>query len=142
MNTHKVASKISRLVPRLIKGMKSRYLLSKGISSAQLIVLGNLETDSQLSLKKLALKIGVKPATASVIVDKLVKSGQVKRSSDIKDRRKINISLTASGKRKLYRFRQEVENFWFQTLKRSLDSKQQQIFLDIMNKIVEELENE
>ncbi len=142
MNTQRAASQISQLVPRLIKGIKSRYLLSKGISTAQLIILTNLEADSKISLKKLSSKIGVSPATASVMVDKLVKAGQIKRIEDSQDRRKINIILTAAGKNKLQRFRKEVESFWTRMLKRSLNSKEQNTFVNIMKKVVNELESE
>lgn len=142
MNTREVASQISQLVPRLIKGMKSRYLLSKGISSAQLIILTNLEVDPKITLKKLASKIGVTPATASVMVDRLVRAGQIKRIEDPFDRRKINIVLTSSGKQKLRRFRKEIESFWFRMLTESLSPKEQITFLEIMKKVVGELENE
>lgn len=142
MNTEKIASQISGLIPRLHKGIKSKYLFSKGISSAQLVILTNLEAIPRMSLKKLAYKIGVAPATVSVAVDKLVKTGQIKRVQDSCDRRKINIALTAAGKRKLNRLRKEIEGFWFQMLKRSLSLKEQKIFLNIMEKVVKELESE
>jgi DNA-binding MarR family transcriptional regulator len=142
MNTHEIASEISQLVPRLIKGTKSRYLLSKEISTTQLIILTNLEIEPEITLKKLSSNIGVTPATASVMVDKLVKAGQIKRSEDPRDRRRIKIVLTAAGKHKLQRFRKEIENFWFRMLKRSLGPKEQKTFLNIMKKVVNELENE
>lgn len=142
MDTRNIACQISELIPRLHKEVKSKYLVSKGVSSAQLIILTNLESMPQMSLKKLASKIGVSAATASVAVDKLVRAGQIKRIEDSFDRRKINIVLTASGRRKLHRVRKEIENFWFQTLKRSLDPKEQKLFLKIMEKVVGTLEDE
>ncbi len=140
--TRAIASQISRLVPRLIKGMKSKYLLSRDVTSAQLIILSNLEAGSKVSLKQLSAKVGATPATVSVMVDKLVKAGQIKRVIDSCDRRKINIILTAAGRRKLNRFRKEIESFWFQMLKSSLNSKERETFLNIMKKVVNELESE
>ncbi len=142
MDTHSIAYQVSELIPRLHKSIKSKYLVSKGVSSAQLIILSNLEANPQMSLKKLAAKIGVSSATASVAVDKLVKAGQIKRIENSEDRRKVNIILTASGKRKLKRIRKEIENFWFQTLSKSLNSKEQKTYVNILQKIVNQIENE
>lgn len=142
MKVTEIAKEISDLVPKLIKGLKSKYLVSKEVTSSQLIILTNLEDAQFLTLKELAKKIGISTATASLLVDKLVNTGYIVRRQDIDDRRKINLSLTARGKKTLHRFRKEIEYFWIKILTRALNPKEQTTYLKILRKIVKELGSE
>lgn len=140
MNVRNYAQEIALLVPRLIRGIKSRYLTLKEISSAQIIILSALEDWGPLSLRKLAQIIGVSPPTASVLVDRLVKARQVERRQDIDDRRKIIIKINQKGKKVLNRFRLDIEKRWEKILTQTLNPQEIENYLAILRKIVESLE--
>jgi DNA-binding MarR family transcriptional regulator len=56
-----------------------------------------LKMQGKCSLKKLCDVLGITYATGSVMIDKLVKSGLVKRSQSKVDRRKVVLTLTEKG---------------------------------------------
>jgi len=67
------------------------------LTMPQFIVLDILHRQNESRMTDLARFMYVTTAAVTGIVDKLVKSGYVKRASDPKDRRIIKVRLTAKG---------------------------------------------
>jgi DNA-binding MarR family transcriptional regulator len=71
------------------------------ISMPQLKLLAFLSRNPGSSLSSAADDLAVTPATASNLVDRLVKRGYISRVEDPSERRKVLLSLTQSGKEHL-----------------------------------------
>ena len=69
------------------------------VSSHQATVLGHLDRTTGLSLSELAARMGVTLATMSLLVERLVRAGLVRRQRHPGDARRILIRLTAAGAR-------------------------------------------
>jgi len=90
---------ISEKIQNAINNHFSRYNLTQ----ARFIVMLTMYTSesTQCSPVELASSVGVRPPTMTGILDGLVKEGYVSRKSDAGDRRKVIVSLTSKGKKKI-----------------------------------------
>lgn len=87
------------LVMRFVRGeMRRRGALS--VSVPQFRVLNFVNRHPRASLADVAAHLGVTPATASVIVDRLVRRGLVARTPDPRERRRVVLTLTRLGTRR------------------------------------------
>ena len=74
-----------------------------GLSGAQLFVLQCLSRHSPCSVNELAAHTATDQSSVSVVVSRLVLAGHVKRAPSKLDRRRVQLSLTASGRALLAR---------------------------------------
>ncbi|MEP6473481.1 MAG: MarR family winged helix-turn-helix transcriptional regulator [Gemmatimonadota bacterium] len=72
-----------------------------GITNAQLFMLRALDGQRTMSLGDLADLAGAQQSTASIIVQRLVMAGLVRRARSSEDARRVELSLTAAGRRKV-----------------------------------------
>ena len=92
---------LGRLVRRL------RTIGSGALTASQLSALANLDEHGPLRLRDLAQHEGVRPPTATRLVDPLVERGLVARHSDPDDARGTLISLTDAGRALLRQVRDD-----------------------------------
>jgi len=100
-----VLDSIRRIVRalRLFDREAERYA---GLSGAQLFVLGNLRGNvwgKGMSVNELAERTHTDQSSVSVVIEKLVRVGLVRRERSRRDARSVELSLTAKGKRVLGR---------------------------------------
>jgi len=69
-----------------------------GLSGAQLFVLQCLARQSPCSVNELAARTATDQSSVSVVVSRLVAAGHVRRAVSKSDRRRVELSLTRSGK--------------------------------------------
>jgi DNA-binding MarR family transcriptional regulator len=74
-----------------------------GVTTAQIFVLRQLAERDGLSLGEIASRTLTRQSTVSVVVTRLVKQGLVRRDRALDDRRRLELSLTAAGRRVLER---------------------------------------
>lgn len=86
---------LGRIVRRL------RTVGADGLTASQLSALVHLEEHGALRLGELARREGVRPPTATRLVDPLVERGLVTRSPDPDDARGVLLALTRPGRRLL-----------------------------------------
>ncbi|UOY91870.1 MarR family transcriptional regulator [Ectobacillus sp. JY-23] len=67
------------------------------ITPTQLFVIGFLKKKGSCKISELAEEMGVKPSAVTFMVDRLEQNELVMREHDTKDRRVVNIRLTAQG---------------------------------------------
>jgi DNA-binding MarR family transcriptional regulator len=70
-----------------------------GVTTAQLFVLRELATTSGISLSQVADRTLTQQSTVSIIVRRLVDNGLVRSKRAADDRRRLELSLTAAGRR-------------------------------------------
>jgi DNA-binding MarR family transcriptional regulator len=74
-----------------------------GITTAQLFVLRQLAERDGLSLGEIAERTLTRQSTVSIVVARLAKQGLLHRARAAGDRRRLELSLTAAGRRVLAR---------------------------------------
>jgi DNA-binding MarR family transcriptional regulator len=72
-----------------------------GLSGAQLLVLQILESGGVMSLNELAHKSHTHQSSVSVVVSRLVEAGLIKRAAASEDARRLELSVTAAGRKAL-----------------------------------------
>jgi DNA-binding MarR family transcriptional regulator len=82
-------------------GHKAMHSPDKMPTRSQLCIMVVLAQDGSKSIKELAEQFSMSSSAATQIVDGLVKEKVLMRQVDKNDRRKISISLTVTGKKKL-----------------------------------------
>src|SRR4051794_1333377 len=75
-----------------------------GVSPVQLRALTALRRRGEVNLAQLAEEMGITVSTGSRLVDRLVSSDWVHRTTSVANRREISLTLTESGKRLLRRY--------------------------------------
>jgi DNA-binding MarR family transcriptional regulator len=87
------------LVMRFVRGeMRRRGALF--VSVPQFRVLNFVNRHPKTSLTDVAAHLGVTPATASVLVDRLVRRELIGRAADPRERRRVVLTLTRLGSRR------------------------------------------
>ena len=132
---NEITHEISIMVPKLMKSAKSGFLSKSNITSAQMIMLVSIHDHGQCKLKTLANERDISPPTATVLIDRLVRSGYVKREASLEDRRVVMVSLTKKGEKNVQNFLSTVRNKWKKILTH-LTSKEQEQYLNILKKVV------
>jgi len=72
---------------------------NKELSANQASILDHLDDKEPISLMVLAKHMGVTASTMSLSIDRLVRSGHVRREKDRADGRRVHLRLTAEGLR-------------------------------------------
>lgn len=67
------------------------------LTSHQASILDHLTEDEPIGLYDLATHMGVTPSTMSLLINRLVNLGYVRREKDRLDSRKLNLTLTPAG---------------------------------------------
>jgi len=86
--------RVGDTVARCQDSIFSKYKLT----SEQLGVLGSIKSRGPLSPSDLASLLERSPNSMSMLIDRMVKAGLVRRTRDRKDRRVVTVSLTEKGK--------------------------------------------
>lgn len=95
--------------------------MASGLTLAQYQLLEVLASQEKMTMASIATTFGIKPASATSLVDKLVAQEWIIRESGTEDRRKIWIRISDKKKK-------EWENFQLVQTKRLED------FMDVLNK--------
>lgn len=72
-----------------------------GLSGAQLLVLHILDAAGVMSINELARKSHTHQSSVSAVVSRLTEAGLVKRAAAAEDARRLELSVTAAGRRAL-----------------------------------------
>jgi DNA-binding MarR family transcriptional regulator len=76
---------------------------SCGISGSQLWMLHEVNKAPGIGVSDLAARLSIHQSTASLLVEKLVRAGLLKKSRSNVDRRRVGLQLTAKGQRRMAR---------------------------------------
>jgi MarR family transcriptional regulator, lower aerobic nicotinate degradation pathway regulator len=107
-----------------------------GLSGAQLFVLQCLSRHSPCSVNELAAHTATDQSSVSVVVSRLVAAGHVKRSASEIDRRRVQLSLTSSGRALLSKAPEAAQDRLLAALTR-LEKSQLRSLSKLLAKLVE-----
>jgi DNA-binding MarR family transcriptional regulator len=87
---------------------EASYWKVLGLTQPQFHMLHMISREEPCKITALADKLEVKPSAITVMIDRLVNSGYVSRTSDPQDRRVVLVSITDSGRDVLRQARQRT----------------------------------
>ncbi|MDN5204172.1 MarR family transcriptional regulator [Fulvivirgaceae bacterium BMA10] len=94
-------SQLMDLYPRIYFACHTRHVVDPDtkvkLTANQASILDHLDVEDPEGLYDLAMHMGVTPSTMSITINRLVDLGYVQREKDLKDSRKVNLTLTKAG---------------------------------------------
>lgn len=111
--------------------------LSPYLTEAQLTVLEFVHEQKKVKPSDILPYLATSPAAVTMLLDRMEKSGLIARLRDEKDRRIVWVNLTEKGKREVVRGKKMRERF-FQTMLGAISEHNQQLFLYLFRKLIEE----
>lgn len=139
MTTLKIDSIADNLIsihPLLFKSISKPLRNQTSITPGGMFVLGSLKRNGTQSMSDIGKCLSMPKPHVTVIVDKLIEEGYVKRQSDPNDRRVVNILLTEKGLVDFESIKQEIsENLKIKLSK--LSDEEQEILADASQKVRE-----
>ncbi len=76
-------------------------LMYSGVRTTQYRLLDLIDGDDQATVTQLSRKLNITRASASVMINELIKDGVLRMEENPADRRSFHLQLTASGRNKL-----------------------------------------
>jgi DNA-binding MarR family transcriptional regulator len=114
MNEEKSYEIINNLtmIIKIINRKINNKMDNKRSNLSSIMILKQLSSGEEKTLTEIAENLGLPNSTTSVLVDKLVKEGMLDRIRDEKDRRKVLITITEEGYKKMGEFLEmHMQNF-------------------------------
>ena len=94
-----IAENLISIHPLLYKSISKPLRTKTSVTPAGMFVLGRLKRHGMLSMSDIGKYLAMPKPHITVIVDRLIEEGYVKRQSDPNDRRMVNILITENGLR-------------------------------------------
>ncbi len=136
-DVEKHAEKLILLVPAIFKSFQIQHpekLFDIGISVSEMAALYYLFFNPKPSMSKMGKDLYIDLSTLTRIVDKLVKKNLIIREPDLKDRRKIRLSMSAEGREVREKFKQESKEKAKSVL-RQMTFEERNTFLNLLETI-------
>ena|SRR6185295_4453000 len=132
---------IARLMPQIMRGMQLDFFLKRGVTQTQFLLLASIRSYGRCAMGTLARNLHVSMPTASGVVDRLVRSGYVRRASLPEDRRCVVVELTPKSEQFFQDFESIIRRRWEEVLI-TLDGNELRAFHDVMTKLRERLQHD
>jgi len=138
-HTDEIAEEVATLMPRIARRILLGFFQSIDITQTQIFTIMTLSEQSPVRLSQLSKKLQISAPTVTGIVDRLERSGFVERIPDNKDRRVINVDLTAKGRQIAKKLKMTLKTKWKGLLSK-LPSHDQNNYVGILRKIQRTME--
>ena len=110
--TDQIAEEVATLMPMIARRILLGFFQSIDITQTQVFTIMTLSERSPVRLSQLRKKLQISAPTVTGIVDRLERSGYVARLPDQKDRRVINVDLTAKGRDIAKKLKKTLKTKW------------------------------
>lgn len=132
---------IVEFMPRIIRGIHLGFLSSRTVTQTQFFVITAIHSNRRCSMRMLAESMHISMPTISGIVDRLVKSGYLRREEDPADRRVVMVELSAKGRLLVEQFQNAAGARWEEILK-TFSARELESFHRLIKKLNEGIERE
>ena len=133
-----VSLAIAQLMPNIIRGVQLDFFIKRGVTQTQFLVLAAVRAYGRCTMGTLARSLHVSMPTVTGVIDRLVRSGHVRRLHQPEDRRQVIVELTQHGQRFFQQFQAVIRQRWEEVLQ-SLDLNELQAFYDVITKLRQQL---
>jgi len=117
-----------------------QYLKKQGISMPQMFALLYVHYHGEANISDIARELGVSPASASQLLDRLVRQGVIVRQAAPHDRRRKRIVLTQEG-REIVRGHVRAHQAWIEALANRLNPEEQQLVIRALSLLAHHAED-
>jgi DNA-binding MarR family transcriptional regulator len=131
-----IAEEVTMIMPRISRRIVFDLLQEIDIPHAQLFVMNMLFHQGPCRTSDIIKELQVSAPTVTGILDRLEKSGYVRRVEDQNDRRAVMVELTGEGKKIALKLRNTIVARWSDILKK-LPAEDAEKYLEILRKIKE-----
>ncbi|HXB39036.1 MAG TPA: MarR family transcriptional regulator [Bacteroidia bacterium] len=140
MDTTELSSSLRAVVSALHKGLRKQTSAVKTYSMTEIETIAHLFSNSSLLPTELAALTKVKTQSMSQILSKMEEQGIIKRTPSKDDKRKVYISLSATGKKMVEKIKYERDEWLKGIIEKSLTDKEKELLikvLPVLNKLIE-----
>ncbi len=131
MDTIELASSLRSAVSNLHKGLRKRSDSVKDYSMTEIETIAHLSRSSQLPTELAALT-RITTQSMSQILKKLEGQGIIKRTPAKDDKRKVYISLTASGRKLVEKTRYDRDEWLKNAIEKVLTDKERDLLVKVL----------
>ena len=110
-SNQQLATDLRTVITRLIKKLRSKSATGAGLSLTERSTLALLDQHKQLLPSELASMEKITTQSMSQILNHLLELGYIQRRSSEKDKRKVIISISKTGRSILYKVRNERDEW-------------------------------
>jgi DNA-binding MarR family transcriptional regulator len=114
--------------------MESNDLVTGKITFPQMVALDALMRQKRLKMNELAKLMSVKMSSATVLADRLIAQGLLRRNRDAEDRRIVWLSLSSKGVKIIKRIREEKKRSIIKIFG-GLTPRERGAYLQILSKV-------
>lgn len=129
-----IAGEVATLMPIIARRVLLSFFQTVDITQTQIFTIMTLSEKAPVRLSELGKKLHISAPTVTGIIDRLEKSGYVKRIPDGKDRRAVNVDLTSKGRNIAKKLRITIKRKW-KSLLIKLPKRDQENYVNILKKI-------
>jgi len=113
-------------------GLHSKQLnKTSGLTSPQLLIMLEIDKSSGVNSSQVAKNVNLSPATVTNILDRLENKALVSRVRDTKDKRKVGLYLTESGKAILVKAPQALQEHFIDNFANLAEWEQSQLLSSV-----------
>ena len=134
-----VSLAMAGLMPAIMRGVQLDFFVRRGVTQTHFLVLAAIRSYGRCRMGTLARNLHVSMPTTSGIVDRLVRSGHVRRVPEPEDRRQVVVVLTAHGEQFFHQFEQVVRRRWEEVFL-ALEPDELRAFHHVVTKLRERLQ--
>jgi DNA-binding MarR family transcriptional regulator len=137
---HEIAANLRVVISRLIKVLRSKTNTDEELSLTESSTLALVYQYSGILPSELAAIEKVTNQSMSQIINKLLKSGYIKKTPSKKDKRKVIITITAPGKKSVDKRRLEKQEWLAQSILEKTTKKEKETLSDaikVLTKLVD-----
>jgi DNA-binding MarR family transcriptional regulator len=138
MEAKELASSLRLAISALHKGLRKQTQAASTYSMTEIETIGHLMHNGSLLPTELASLTRIKTQSMSQILKKMEAQDIIKRTPSKEDKRKVYISLTASGKKKVEETRYEKDEWLTTIIEKSLSANEKELLvkaLSVLNKL-------
>jgi DNA-binding MarR family transcriptional regulator len=140
INVNEIAENLRRVISRLLKILKNQTKNDELLSLTERSTLVSIYQYSEILPSELAIMEKVTPQSMSQIINKLLEHGFIRKTPSRTDKRKVIITITATGKRIIEKRRREKQEWLAQTILEKTTQKEKEILADAI-KVLEKLDD-
>jgi len=139
LTRREVSLAVARLIPHIIRGIQLDFFVKQGVTQTQFLMLAAIRAYVRCTMSTLARSLHVSMPTATGIVDRLVRSGFIRRAPQREDRRQVIVELTAKGEGFFRNFELVSRRRWEEALQ-PLEPNELRAFYEVVTKLRERLQ--
>ena len=135
-----VSLALAQLMPNIIRGVQLDFFVRRGVTQTQFLVLAAIRAYGRCPMGTLAQSLHVSMPTVTGIINRLVRSGHVRRLHHPEDRRHVIVELTRHGQAFFQQFELIIRRRWEEVLQ-SLEPAELHAFHDVITKLQVQLQS-